>query len=154
MPSGRTHAEITLAAAGLTYAWGIYSGDPPFLAAAAAGGCVSGVLFNPDLDVIGTRADRFFRDLGMIPAILWGLLWYPYSTLIPHRSILSHGLIMGTLIRIAYIMVPLYLLGLRIIPAPEIGRAAVGLLIADNLHIGADYLLTGLTDLLTWLIKK
>lgn len=153
MPSGKVHAAVTTAAAGFTYLWVMKSGEPPDLAAAAAVGCAAGVFVNPDLDVIGTRADRMIREEGgLFIAAAWGLLWYPYSTLIPHRSIISHGLIIGTVIRILYIGLALLLLGIRIRPGPYFIRILAGLLISDNLHIGADFLVTGIKQL--WHTKK
>lgn len=148
MPSGKIHSAVTLAAASLTYAWGYLSGETLPLAAAAAIGCASGVIFTPDLDVPGTRADRQVREgAGFIPAVIWAIVWYPYSALIPHRSWLSHGLIIGTLIRIVYIAVPLYLLGILPGAGPYTARLIGGLVISDNLHIGADCLVTGIKKL-------
>lgn len=53
----------------------------------------SSFMFNGDLDV---PSEPFYR---------WGYLrwiWIPYHR-IPHRSILSHGLIIGTLFRLIYL---------------------------------------------------
>lgn len=145
MPSGRVHAVITLAAAGLTYAWGTARGESPVMAAAAAAGCAVGVILTPDLDIKGTRADKIIRnETGLIPAILWGLLWNPYSSLIPHRSWLSHGPIIGTAIRIIYIAVPLFIIGILPRPTAALARIIGGLVISDNLHIGADFIITGI----------
>lgn len=145
MPNGRVHAVITIAAAGLTYAWGTSSGETPVLAAAAATGCAAGALLTPDLDIKGTRADRIVRtEAGILPAIIWGLFWNPYSTLIPHRSWLSHGPLIGTALRLIYMAVPLYILGIMPRPGPMLARIIAGLIISDNLHIGADFLLTGI----------
>lgn len=145
MPSGKVHAAVTIAAAGLTYAWGTSSGETPVLAAAAAMGCAAGVLLTPDLDIKGTRADRIIRtEAGLILAIIWGLLWNPYSTLIPHRSWLSHGLLIGTALRLLYMAVPLCILGIMPRPGPTLARVITGLVISDNLHIGADFLVTGI----------
>ncbi len=55
-----------------------------------------GLWLSPDLD---TRSNSFNR---------WGLLrifWVPYSYVIPHRSILSHGPIIGSLLRISYLII-------------------------------------------------
>ena len=141
MPSGKVHAEVTLAAAGLTYFWGLASGETPVLAAAAAAGCAAGILINPDLDVAGTtRAERAALDIGLIPGLIWYLLWYPYGALIPHRSWLSHGILIGTLIRLVYIAIPLVIIGVLAVPGPLLIRAIGGLVISDNLHIGADFI--------------
>ncbi len=147
MPSGLIHAEVTLAAAGLTYAWGINSGETPVAAAATAFGCAAGILLTPDLDVIGTRADRIVRDeLGLFLAIIWGLLWYPYSRLIPHRHWISHSPIIGTMIRLIYMAIPLWIIGILAWPGPLMVRAIGGLVISDNLHVGLDFIVTGIKE--------
>lgn len=149
MPSGEIHAGITLATAGLTYTYAVVlSGEPPVLAVATAVGCALGIILTPDLDVKGTRADRIVREsAGFFPAVVWGLLWNPYSALIPHRSLISHGPIIGTVIRLLYIAVPLALLGILPRPGPILNRMIVGLFLSDNLHIGADFLVTGIKEL-------
>jgi len=143
MPSGWIHGQITTAAAGVTYLWAVKSGEPPDLAAAAAVGCALGVLLTPDLDISGTRSDYLVKEqIGVIPGIIWRLLWYPYSTLIPHRSLLSHGPIIGTAIRLIYIWIPLSFIPWLEIPGLYLSRGICGLLISDNLHIGADFITT------------
>lgn len=149
MPSGKIHAEITLTTAGFILYWGITRGDPPDLAVVTALGCALGIVLTPDLDVVGTRADGLIRkELGFIPAVVWGLLWNPYSALIPHRSMLSHGPIVGTLIRIVYIAVPLAVMGILPRPGPILARILAGLFISDNLHIGADFITSGIKGVL------
>ena len=149
MPSGKIHAGITLATAVVTYTIGTTSGDSPEHAVATALGCISGILLTPDLDIKGTRADKIVRkEAGFIPAVIWGMLWNPYSALIPHRSILSHGLLLGTLIRIIYIAVPLALLGILPGPGPIINRMILGLVLSDNMHIGADFLVSGIKSII------
>lgn len=61
----------------------------------------SGLLLSNDLDI----ASRIYRRWGPLC-----LLWYPYQRLIPHRSPLSHGLIVGPVLRVLYLYVMLELL--------------------------------------------
>ena len=71
----------------------------PFLgwigsASAALAFLVGGLLLSPDLD---TRSR---------PTRRWGplrLLWWPYRKLLRHRSLLSHGPVLGTLGRLGYL---------------------------------------------------
>lgn len=145
MPSGWIHSQISLAAAAITYTYGLKSGDSPTLAAAAAVGCAAGVVLTPDLDVVGIYADKRIREkAGLAVAVLWAIIWRPYSWLIPHRSILSHGLILGTVLRLAYLALPLWIVGLLPGYTPTMARLIAGLLISDNLHVGADFLVTGI----------
>ena len=148
MPSGKIHAEATLAAASLTYEWGLTSGETPVLAAAAATGCALGVILTPDLDMVGsTRGDRLVRRTGILPLVIWELFWYPYAALIPHRSWLSHGVLIGTMIRLVYIAIPLLALGILPGMGPLLVRAIGGLVISDNLHAGADLIVSGIKDI-------
>jgi uncharacterized metal-binding protein len=68
----------------------------------------SGLMFGPDLDLHSIQYKR------------WGILrgiWHPYQRWLRHRSILSHGPIVGTIFRVIYLGVWLggigiFLLGL------------------------------------------
>ena len=95
MPSGRTHDRITLwslpLVTGLSF-WQTGNGSLTLLV--ASGFLAGGLVFGPDLD---TRSIQYKR---------WGWLrwiWIPYQQQLPHRSLLTHGPIVGTLLRIAYI---------------------------------------------------
>lgn len=66
----------------------------------------SSLMFNGDLDILSKPYNR------------WGLLrviWYPYRLIFSHRSIFTHGIIIGSIIRLMWIspliFVLLYLLG-------------------------------------------
>jgi uncharacterized metal-binding protein len=56
---------------------------------------ISGLAFSPDLDIAATNYRR------------WGplrILWWPYQAAIPHRSWLSHSLVIGPLLRLTYFL--------------------------------------------------
>lgn len=104
MPSGRTHDRITLwslpAVAALTF---LLSQSSRITLIVSGGFLFSGLMFGPDLDI---RSRQFQR---------WGWLrwlWVPYQQRIPHRSLLSHGPILGTALRLLYLGAWLGLLGL------------------------------------------
>lgn len=71
----------------------------PFLgwsgsATAALAFLIGGLLLSPDLDTHSR------------PSLRWGplrLLWWPYRKVLRHRSLLSHGPLLGTLGRLAYL---------------------------------------------------
>jgi uncharacterized metal-binding protein len=95
MPSGATHDRITLIGlpivSGLTL-WGSRSASITL----SLGGSFlfSGLMFGPDLDIYSVQFKR------------WGLLrwiWRPYQKSMHHRSWLSHGPIVGTILRLAYL---------------------------------------------------
>lgn len=95
MPSGRLHDRITLwclpLIAGGTFG---LTRNSDFTLLTTGGFLFSGLMFGPDLDI---HSRHFIR---------WGwlrLLWIPYQKTIRHRSVWSHGLIVGTLLRVVYI---------------------------------------------------
>jgi uncharacterized metal-binding protein len=107
MPSGRTHDSITLWSlpliAGLTFNC-TQSGN---LTLTVAGGYLfSGLMFGPDLDIYSRQYLR------------WGFLrwiWLPYRKVMRHRSVLSHGPMLGTIGRIIYLLVWVALFGLGMV---------------------------------------
>jgi uncharacterized metal-binding protein len=96
MPDGRTHDDITLVAASFAAPISLglaFAGNPGQGALLIGSFLVSGLLFSDDLDIhsIEYKRWRLFR-----------FLWLPYQKLVPHRSRLSHGLILGPALRILY----------------------------------------------------
>lgn len=104
MPSGRTHDRITLW--GLPFVAGISYGQTQSsnLTLILSGAFLfSGLMFGPDLDLNSVQYKR------------WGWLrwiWIPYQKSLRHRSLLSHGPILGTTLRLLYLSVWLGILGI------------------------------------------
>ncbi|MEA5581705.1 metal-binding protein [Nodularia harveyana UHCC-0300] len=95
MPSGGTHDRITLytlpVIAGVTL-WQTRSSNLTLLV--ASGFMFSGLMFGPDLDIYSRQFQR------------WGYLrciWRPYQKHLRHRSVFSHGPLIGTIIRVIYL---------------------------------------------------
>lgn len=94
MPSGRTHDRITLWGLPwvVTIAFGVTrSGELTLVTALAY--LFSGLMFGPDLDIHSVQFKR------------WGILrwiWLPYQKSLSHRSLLSHGFLIGTTLRVFY----------------------------------------------------
>jgi uncharacterized metal-binding protein len=104
VPSGRTHDRVTL------WSLPLIAGGTLFLTARAdlafwvSGGFLfSGLIFGPDLDLYSFHYKRWGK-------LRW--LWRPYQKAIKHRSIWSHGPIVGTIGRILYLSCWLGLIGL------------------------------------------
>lgn len=104
MPSGRTHDRITLwglpIVAGLTFGQ-TQSGNLTLIVSGAF--LFSGLMFGPDLDLHSIQYKR------------WGPLrwiWIPYQKTLWHRSLWSHGPIIGTTLRVLYLATWLGLLGI------------------------------------------
>lgn len=97
MPSGRTHDLITFLLAPPTLAAAYYfTGDWTVAAVTTAAMVFGGLMFGPDLDIQSRQYAR------------WGLLrflWWPYKAALPHRSRLSHGILLGTWIRVIYFLI-------------------------------------------------
>ena len=92
--SGRDHDRATLAwclPIGLLAGWWLGSVNGALTALAFL---VGGLWLSPDLDVRSTALRR------------WGVLggiWWPYRRLLPHRSLLSHGPLIGMTLRLAWL---------------------------------------------------
>ncbi|HKY03859.1 MAG TPA: metal-binding protein [Blastocatellia bacterium] len=97
MPSGRTHDLITLLLAPFMAAAVFYfTMDWTLTGIATAAMVFGGLMFGPDLDIQSRQYAR------------WGplrFLWWPYKVILPHRSRLSHSILLGTLIRVIYFVV-------------------------------------------------
>lgn len=97
MPNARTHDIITIATAAAAMPLLLSSDSPdmgPVNTAVLVGSYLaSGLLFSPDLDLDSTPYRR------------WSLLrwvWIPYQRLVPHRSWISHSLVLGPILRVLY----------------------------------------------------
>lgn len=148
MPSQKVHDVSCLTLAGLLAAGGLTLGRLPLLG--MAGGAALGTLIHPDWDYAEIKG--VVRELGPFRYLV-----KPYGFLIPHRSFLSHGPLIGTMGRLAYMLVPLWLLncllqGLGLVSANVVGWllgqepfwwVAWGLVMADTLHALMDMWVTG-----------
>ena len=95
MPSGQTHDRITLYTLPLIAGVTLWQTGSSTLTLLVAGGFMfSGLMFGPDLDIYS----RQFQRRGYCR---W--IWLPYQKSLRHRSFLSHGLIIGTTLRILYL---------------------------------------------------
>ncbi|WP_448563121.1 metal-binding protein [Trichothermofontia sp.] len=103
MPLGRTHDRITLWSLPFIVGFTLgatRSGNLTLLVAGAF--LFSGLMFGPDLD---TRSRQYKR---------WGWLrwlWLPYQKSLRHRATWTHGFLIGTLLRVAYLMGCIALMG-------------------------------------------
>ncbi len=148
MPNGNVH-NLSTAALAVTLPAAVLAAGilPAGRALALSAGCLAGLLLSPDLDIDrGNISYKMVRNsMGCLPGALWKLFWWPYARLIPHRSLLSHGPLIGTLLRLVYLFaVPALLWGLAslAVPLPELPiprwswlpYAMIGLAASDALH--------------------
>jgi uncharacterized metal-binding protein len=137
MPSGKVHDQITMIAA---IPLGLLAMDltnsPEMTAIVVGSHLFAGFMFGPDLDIKSIQINR------------WGMfrfIWKPYQKMVGrHRSPLSHGAIIGTAIRLAYILFPLAVIAIFLgfdIPSINLTHAIavfVGLEIGAASHYLAD----------------
>ena len=112
MPSGKTHDRITLWTlpwiVGVTF---VLTRDGELTLIVAIAFLFSGLMFGPDLDIYSIQFKR------------WGIfcyLWLPYQKLFRHRSIFSHGLIIGTVIRLFYLLGILFILAIFVVASAQL----------------------------------
>ena len=95
MPSGKVHDKTTILFSPLVIGGAIWFDlDTHQIVTLVSLYFFSGFMFNGDLDVISRPYNR------------WGLLkfiWKPYQSIFSHRSIWTHGLIIGTMVRLLYL---------------------------------------------------
>jgi len=102
MPTARAHDIITVTLAPPTFAATYLltrSVDLSIIVTSAM--LFAGFMFGPDLDI---QSKQYVR---------WGplgFLWWPYKVVFRHRSRFSHGILLGTAIRVLYFAVMLLLL--------------------------------------------
>jgi uncharacterized metal-binding protein len=103
MPTGRTHDRITLTSLPIVGVSTLFLSQSTRLTLiVCASFLFSGLMFGPDLDIYSCQ----FRRWGWLR---W--LWLPYQKLLRHRSLFSHGPVIGTLFRLLYLAIWLLLLG-------------------------------------------
>jgi uncharacterized metal-binding protein len=104
VPDGRTHDTITVVttafAAPLSWTF-VFDGDFGATGLLFGSYLASSLFFSDDLDINSEEYHRW-RDLR------W--LWWPYQRVVHHRSVLSHGFLIGPLLRLLYFAVILFIL--------------------------------------------
>ncbi|MEL6440677.1 MAG: metal-binding protein [Cyanobacteria bacterium J06621_8] len=112
MPSGIIHDRITFwllpCVAIITYSL-TRNGELTLIL--SGGFLFSGMMFGPDLDIHSLQYKRW-------GAIRW--IWLPYRNMMVHRSILSHGFIIGTLLRLIYLGLIITLLAMMTVAIAQL----------------------------------
>ncbi len=150
MATGKAHAITTVLAAGVFGPSLHLLGHVPLAESLFfVGGCMAGLLVNPDLDMRRfTHAEEVVqKSFGRFLAGLWYVLWWPYARLVPsHRHPLSHFPLVGTFGRALYlglVFVLLWVLLGLLVPLPQLALPLTsswlwwtlgGLAVVDALH--------------------
>lgn len=137
MPSGKMHDKISISFLPLFIIGMIWIGlSLEVIIIISLSYLFSSYMFNGDLDVYSQTYNRWLF-------IKW--LWLPYQKIFPHRSIFSHGFIIGTIIRVIYIsIIPAIILysngySFSIFLSDEIIYVLIGLELGSALHTICDY---------------
>lgn len=101
MSTGNNHILASLILTPIAGASGYFFTGDIGIGLMSAAGSITGTLLSPDLDMTSWTISK--KVLGPF-ARLYAAFWLPYSKVIKHRSIWSHGPIIGTLGRLLYIL--------------------------------------------------
>jgi len=144
--SGATHNGITTAATVLVVGTELVLGAPQDVVLGTLAGGMAGWILTPDLDVdAGNRSDTILRAIFPPLEWIWDLFWYPYRVIVPHRSVWSHGFLVGTLTRLLYpLLAPITAVLVYYLPWQMSAAAFCMLCLADLLHLLADNVSTNL----------
>lgn len=141
MPSGKFHDKISIIAIpivlGIVY---YFTQDILNIILLVGSFIFSSFMFNGDLDTISLPYQR------------WGILkfiWIPYQFMFRHRSFYTHGIIVGTLIRLIYIgIIPISIIWfyynieiINLIDWNYLVPIFIGLELGSSLHTISDYLI-------------
>lgn len=134
MPSGQTHDRITLWSLPVVSVLSIALTKSSDLTLMVSGGFLfGGLMFGPDLDIYS----RQFKRWGWLRRI-----WIPYQKSMRHRSVLSHGLLIGTTLRVVYLaswIVGLGLLGVLLVELLTQGAWSWQQIVQEAIGFGFEY---------------
>lgn len=140
MPNGKTHDMITIGTTpivgGVSY-W--LTNDLKTTAILLVLFLFSSFMFNGDLDTNSRPYNRWW---------LLKMIWIPYQLMFTHRSILTHGLVIGTIVRLLYLgIIPFIFISLKgnlsMISSIDLNimiLTFVGLELGSAIHTISDYI--------------
>lgn len=138
MASGKAHTAAGLLVAAVIGAVGSLQPDMRILAA-SAGTAFAAYMCSPDMDTYS------------LPFARWGLLrfvWSPYKRLVPHRSFWSHTPIIGTSLRVVYLLGLYYLLACFFIDL----QVAANYVLNEHLPLACSFIIgMCIADFVHWL---
>ncbi|MCK9416724.1 metal-binding protein [Candidatus Dojkabacteria bacterium] len=139
MPNGRTHDRINLILLPIILiASTIILKSIPDVLIISAAYLFSSFMFNGDLDTNSSVYNRWW---------LMKIIWIPYQLIFTHRSIFTHGILIGTIIRILYLgIIPFIILHYNqdiniidnIISTKQLILGFIGLELGNTIHTISD----------------
>lgn len=94
MPNGKTHDIITYITTPIVFLTTFYFINLKYAIIIIISYLFSSLMFNGDLDTNSRPYNRWW---------ILKMIWIPYQLLFTHRSVWTHGILIGTIIRILYI---------------------------------------------------
>jgi len=131
MPNGRTHdiitAVVTPIIIGGSY---LITKDIKTIMLISTSFLFASLMFNGDLDINSRPYNRWF---------VFKMIWIPYQLMFKHRSIWTHGLVIGTIVRILYLgIIPfIYLLSHGKLNLISLIDLEISLLLLVGLELGS-----------------
>ena len=141
MSSGKVHATDSMIISALALGATVV-GCPFEIAAPMSIGALSGTILTPDLDIENwNRAKRVLIMRVPVIGYAFSIYWYPYGKSIPHRHWTSHAPVVGTLGRVVYALLPLFVcFGVEAFTtSPLFWWLVVGLALSDIAHWVRDF---------------
>lgn len=96
MPNGKTHDIITFIILPVICIGTYLHSNIIITLIISSSYLFSSLMFNGDLDTNSRPYNRWW---------IFKMIWIPYQIIFYHRSVFTHGIIIGTLIRIIYVMI-------------------------------------------------
>jgi len=139
MPDGKTHDKIsTFTAPVVAIVTYLVCKDIKTTAIILFAYIFASFMFNGDLDCNSKPFNRWW---------VFKIVWIPYQMMFNHRSIFTHGIIIGTVVRILYLgLIPVIIITLKgnfdytYLTTPTILTILIGLELGSAVHSISDYL--------------
>jgi len=106
MPNANTHDLITVISSPIVIGFSYYiTEDIKTTSIIFICFLFASFMFNGDLDIVSRPYNRWW---------VFKMIWIPYQIMFEHRSVFTHGIIIGTIVRLIYVgIIPLGLIYLK-----------------------------------------
>jgi len=118
MPNGKTHDRITVVTTPIVIGLGFWICEDLVTTGIVSLSYVfASLMFNGDLDTNSRPYNRWW---------LLKMIWIPYQLMFTHRSIWTHGLVLGTVMRLLYVLaIPVLIIVIKGVEIPVMNWGVV-----------------------------
>lgn len=146
MPDGKTHDKITIYVLPIILViLFLVIPEVTSMIIITVGYLFASYMFNGDLDIYSSPYKRW---------LMFRFIWKPYQKMFSHRSIFTHGLIIGTIVRLVYLFtIPVLIsmfLGVNLLAMlmnPALILFYIGLELGSAVHTIADKTVSGVKNI-------